>query len=116
PRGASPFGRRCTHRAEPDRRTHRDQHPAAERGGEMSSLRIVIAEDSAILRDGLAGLLAERGHEVVAMVGDASTLSDVVGRHNPDVVVVDVRMPPSFTDEGLLAAIELRRKYPLTGV
>ncbi|WP_454196360.1 LuxR C-terminal-related transcriptional regulator [Nocardia sp. Marseille-Q1738] len=79
-------------------------------------LRVVIAEDSAILRDGLAGLLAERGHEVVAMVGDASTLADVVGAHNPDVAVVDVRMPPSFTDEGLLAAIELRRKYPMTGV
>ncbi|MEV6277331.1 response regulator transcription factor [Nocardia sp. NPDC051832] len=79
-------------------------------------LRIVIAEDSAILRDGLAGLLAERGHQVVAMVGDASTLSDVVGQHNPDVAVVDVRMPPTFTDEGLLAAIELRRKYPMTGV
>ncbi|MEV6319762.1 response regulator transcription factor [Nocardia sp. NPDC051787] len=79
-------------------------------------LRVVIAEDSAILRDGLAGLLAERGHEVVAMVGDASTLADVVGTHNPDVVVVDVRMPPSYTDEGLLAAIELRRKYPMTGV
>ncbi|WTL52152.1 response regulator transcription factor [Nocardia sp. NBC_01499] len=80
------------------------------------SLRIVIAEDSAILRDGLAGLLVERGHEVVAMIGDATTLSDVVGLHNPDVAVVDVRMPPSFTDEGLLAAIELRRKYPMTGV
>ncbi|MEU2036605.1 response regulator transcription factor [Nocardia amamiensis] len=79
-------------------------------------LRVVIAEDSAILRDGLAGLLAERGHEVVAMVGDASTLADVVGLHNPDVAVVDVRMPPSYTDEGLLAAIELRRKYPMTGV
>ncbi|BDT93664.1 MULTISPECIES: LuxR C-terminal-related transcriptional regulator [Nocardia] len=79
-------------------------------------LRIVIAEDSAILRDGLAGLLAERGHEVVAMVGDATTLADVVGTHNPDVAVVDVRMPPSYTDEGLLAAIELRRKYPMTGV
>ncbi|WP_378743312.1 LuxR C-terminal-related transcriptional regulator [Nocardia brasiliensis] len=79
-------------------------------------MRIVIAEDSAILRDGLASLLIERGHEVVAMVGDATTLSDVVGTHNPDVAVVDVRMPPSFTDEGLLAAIELRRKYPMTGV
>ncbi|WP_174187093.1 response regulator transcription factor [Nocardia barduliensis] len=79
-------------------------------------LRIVIAEDSAILRDGLAGLLIERGHEVVAMVGDATTLADVVGTHHPDVAVVDVRMPPSYTDEGLLAAIELRRKYPLTGV
>ncbi|WP_063049634.1 response regulator transcription factor [Nocardia arthritidis] len=79
-------------------------------------LRIVIAEDSAILRDGLAGLLTERGHEVVAMVGDATALADVVGTHGPDVAVVDVRMPPSYTDEGLLAAIELRRKYPTTGV
>lgn len=79
-------------------------------------LRVVIAEDSAILRDGLAGLLTERGHEVVAMVGDATTLSEVVDTHRPDVAVVDVRMPPSFTDEGLLAAIELRRKFPGTGV
>ncbi|MFF0493804.1 LuxR C-terminal-related transcriptional regulator [Nocardia sp. NPDC004068] len=79
-------------------------------------LRIVIAEDSAILRDGLASLLVERGHEVVAMVGDATRLSEVVAAHGPDVAVVDVRMPPSFTDEGLLAAIELRRKFPGTGV
>ncbi|MEU4811361.1 response regulator transcription factor [Nocardia fluminea] len=79
-------------------------------------MRVVIAEDSAILRDGLAGLLTERGHEVVAMVGDAASLSEVVGAHRPDVAVVDVRMPPSFTDEGLLAAIELRGKYPDTGV
>ncbi|MEU8901568.1 response regulator transcription factor [Nocardia sp. NPDC048505] len=79
-------------------------------------LRIVIAEDSVILRDGLAGLLADHGHQVVAMVGDAATLSDVVAQHDPDVAVVDVRMPPSFTDEGLLAAIELRRKFPMTGV
>ncbi|PKV98504.1 LuxR family two component transcriptional regulator [Nocardia fluminea] len=79
-------------------------------------LRVVIAEDSAILRDGLAGLLTDRGHEVVAMVGDATSLSEVVDAHRPDVAVVDVRMPPSFTDEGLLAAIELRRKYPDTGV
>ncbi|MBF6082443.1 response regulator transcription factor [Nocardia cyriacigeorgica] len=80
------------------------------------SLRVVIAEDSAILRDGLAGLLTERGHQVVAMVGDATNLSEVVAEHAPDVAVVDVRMPPTFTDEGLLAAIELRRKFPLTGV
>ncbi|MBF6085746.1 response regulator transcription factor [Nocardia cyriacigeorgica] len=80
------------------------------------SLRVVIAEDSAILRDGLAGLLAERGHRVVAMVGDATNLSEVVAEHAPDVAVVDVRMPPTYTDEGLLAAIELRRKFPLTGV
>ncbi|MFD6392121.1 LuxR C-terminal-related transcriptional regulator [Nocardia sp. NPDC060259] len=79
-------------------------------------MRVVIAEDSAILRDGLAGLLTERGHEVVAMVGDALSLSEVVGTQQPDVAVVDVRMPPTFTDEGLLAAIELRRAYPGIGV
>ncbi|MGF6882212.1 DNA-binding NarL/FixJ family response regulator [Nocardia sp. GAS34] len=82
----------------------------------MSALRIVIAEDSAILRNGLAALLTERGHRVVEMVGEASRLSEVVAEHRPDVAVVDVRMPPSFTDEGLLAAIELRRKFPGTGV
>ncbi|RJO76739.1 DNA-binding response regulator [Nocardia panacis] len=82
----------------------------------MSALRVVIAEDSAILRDGLAALLADHGHRVVAAVGAASGLDDVVAQHNPDVAVVDVRMPPTFTDEGLLAAIELRRKYPRTGV
>ncbi|MFE7722980.1 LuxR C-terminal-related transcriptional regulator [Nocardia rhizosphaerihabitans] len=79
-------------------------------------MRVVIAEDSAILRDGLAGLLTERGHEVVAMVGDALSLREVVGTQRPDVAVVDVRMPPTFTDEGLLAAIELRRAYPDVGV
>jgi len=81
-----------------------------------ASLRVVIAEDSAILRDGLAGLLIERGHQVVEMVGDATRLSEVVATHRPDVAVVDVRMPPSYTDEGLLAAIELRRKFPGIGV
>ncbi|AHH22016.1 LuxR C-terminal-related transcriptional regulator [Nocardia nova] len=81
-----------------------------------AALRIVIAEDSAILRDGLAGLLTDRGHEIVAMAGDATELGDIVARTRPDVAVVDVRMPPSFTDEGLLAAIALRRSHPDTGV
>lgn len=81
-----------------------------------TALRVVIAEDNAILRDGLTALLTERGHEVVATVGDASGLSDVVGSHRPDVAVVDVRMPPTFTDEGLLAALALRRSHPGTGV
>ena len=83
---------------------------------DADALRIVIAEDSAILRDGLAGLLTDRGHRIVAMVGDATRLSEIVAETRPDVAVVDVRMPPSFTDEGLLAAIELRRKFPGTGV
>ena len=82
----------------------------------MTSLRVVIAEDSAILRDGLAQLLIERDHEVVAAVGDAEGLGPAIDEHRPDVAVVDVRMPPTFTDEGLIAAIELRRKFPDMGV
>ncbi|WP_067703489.1 response regulator transcription factor [Nocardia jejuensis] len=81
-----------------------------------SALRVVIAEDNAILRDGLTALLAERGHRVVAAVGEADGLHEAVAAHNPDVAVVDVRMPPSFTDEGLLAALSLRRSHPGTGV
>jgi DNA-binding NarL/FixJ family response regulator len=79
-------------------------------------MRVVIAEDLAILREGLAGLLADRGHEVCAAVGDGTALTEAVARHRPDVAVVDVRMPPTFTDEGLRAAIELRAQYPGTGV
>ncbi|MFC8045199.1 response regulator [Nocardia sp. NPDC057353] len=79
-------------------------------------MRVVIAEDSAILRDGLAALLADHGHEVVAMAGDAKALITAVTEHRPDVAVVDIRMPPTFTDEGLLAALELRRGHPDTGV
>jgi DNA-binding NarL/FixJ family response regulator len=79
-------------------------------------MRIVIAEDSAILRDGLVQLLTIRGHEVVAAVSDATTLLDVAAEHSPDLVVVDIRMPPTHTTEGLKAAIELRRLQPGIGV
>ncbi|HEX3488111.1 MAG TPA: response regulator transcription factor [Streptosporangiaceae bacterium] len=79
-------------------------------------MRVVIAEDLAILREGLAGLLSDRGHEVCAAVGDGAALIEAVARHRPDVAVVDVRMPPGFTDEGLRAAIELRARHPGTGV
>ncbi len=79
-------------------------------------LRIVIAEDSAVLRDGLVQLLASRGHEVVAAVGDADALRAAVAEHRPDVAVVDIRMPPTHTDEGLRAAIALRRDHPGLGV
>ena len=79
-------------------------------------MRIVIAEDAAILRDGLAQLLADRGHEVVAAVRDGDALRAAVAEHVPDVAVVDVRMPPSFTDEGLRAAIAIRRERPGVGV
>ncbi len=79
-------------------------------------MRVVIAEDAAVMREGLVQLLADRGHEVCAAVADAPALLEAVAVHRPDVTIVDVRMPPGFTDEGLRAAIELRRSYPETGV
>ena len=69
-----------------------------------------------MLREGLVALLADRGHEVCAAVADAGALLAAVTQHRPDVTVVDVRMPPTFTDEGLRAAIDLRRDHPGTGV
>jgi DNA-binding NarL/FixJ family response regulator len=79
-------------------------------------MRIVIAEDSAVVRAGLAEVLTRRGHDIVAAVGDAETLRAAIAQHRPDVTVVDVRMPPGYTDEGLRAAIALRRDYPGLGV
>jgi DNA-binding NarL/FixJ family response regulator len=79
-------------------------------------MRIVIAEDSAVVRAGLAELLADSDHEVVAAVGNADDLLAAVAEHRPDVAVVDVRMPPGYTDEGLRAAIAIRRDHPRTGV
>lgn len=79
-------------------------------------MRIVIAEDSVLLREGLTRLLAEYGHEVVAAESDATQLLAVVHEHTPDLVVVDVRMPPTHTDEGLRAAVELRSVRPGTPV
>ena len=79
-------------------------------------MRIVIAEDSAVVRAGLAEILADSGHEVAAAVGNADDLLAAVDEHAPDAAVVDVRMPPGFTDEGLRAAIVLRRDHPRTGV
>jgi DNA-binding NarL/FixJ family response regulator len=78
--------------------------------------RLVVAEDSAILRDGLVQLLVERGHEVVAKVGSADELLQAVREFTPDVAIVDIRMPPTFTDEGLVAAVTLRRSHPEIGV
>ncbi len=79
-------------------------------------MRIVIAEDSVLLREGIARLLAEYGHEVVEALGDASRLLSSVAQHAPDLVIVDVRMPPTHTDEGLRAAVELRAVRPGTPV
>jgi DNA-binding NarL/FixJ family response regulator len=79
-------------------------------------MRIVIADDSAVVRAGLAEILTDSGHEVVAAVGNAADLLAAVAEHQPDAAVVDVRMPPGYTDEGLRAAITIRRDHPGTGV
>ncbi|MGC7093867.1 response regulator [Amycolatopsis lurida] len=79
-------------------------------------MRVVLAEDSTLLREGLVRLLAEEGHEVLAAVGDADTLLSATAAYRPDVIVTDVRMPPSHTDEGLRAALEIRSRFPGTGV
>jgi DNA-binding NarL/FixJ family response regulator len=79
-------------------------------------MRVVIAEDSVLLREGLTRLLAEAGHEVAAAAGDGETFLRAVAEHQPDVVVVDVRMPPTFTDEGLRAALVVRSSWPEVGV
>jgi DNA-binding NarL/FixJ family response regulator len=79
-------------------------------------LRVVLAEDSVLLREGLVRLLADVGAEVVAAVGDGPSLVAAVAASHPDVAVVDVRMPPTHTDEGLRAAVEVRRAVPGTAV
>jgi DNA-binding NarL/FixJ family response regulator len=76
----------------------------------------VIAEDAVLLREGLAGLLEAAGHTVPARVGDAEALLAVVAEHDPDLAIVDVRMPPTYEDEGMRAAVEIRRLHPRTGV
>jgi DNA-binding NarL/FixJ family response regulator len=75
-------------------------------------LRVVIADDAVLIREGLVRLLEEFGVEVVAAVGDGDSLIEAVTTHRPDVSIVDVRMPPSFTDEGLRAAVAVRAKVP----
>jgi DNA-binding NarL/FixJ family response regulator len=79
-------------------------------------LRVVVAEDQVLLRDGLARMFADAGHDVAAAVGDADALRGAVSEHDPDLAVVDVRMPPSFTDEGIRAARWIREAHPEVGV
>ena len=79
-------------------------------------MRVVIAEDSVLLRDGLSRLMTARGHEVVGEVGDAERLLVVAAELRPDVCVVDVRMPPTHTDEGIRAAVRMRASMPKVGV
>jgi DNA-binding NarL/FixJ family response regulator len=79
-------------------------------------VRIVIAEDLVLLRDGLVRLLGAHGHEVVAAVGDGPSLVTAIEEHRPDIAIVDVRLPPSQRDEGLRAALEARERVPGTPV
>lgn len=83
---------------------------------EPATVRIVLAEDGVLLREGLAGLFDRFGFQVTATVGDAEELKKAVAEHHPDMVVTDIRMPPGFTDEGLRAAVELRRSDPALAV
>jgi DNA-binding NarL/FixJ family response regulator len=82
----------------------------------VAPLRVVIAEDQVLLREGLARLLADSGFEVVAQAGDAPDLLRKVAAHHPDVAIVDVQMPPDRTDDGLRAALTIRREHPDVGV
>ena len=79
-------------------------------------MRVILADDASMIRHGLARLLGEAGVEVVAQVGDGESLVAEVGRHRPDVAVVDIRMPPTFTIEGLVAARQVRADYPEVAV
>ena len=79
-------------------------------------LRVVLADDATVIREGLARLLAEEGFDIIAQVGDAGDLLAHVDRDQPDVAIVDIRMPPTFTDEGLVAAQEIRAAHPDVGV
>jgi DNA-binding NarL/FixJ family response regulator len=80
------------------------------------TMRVVIAEDAAVFREGLVRLLEDRGHQVCAAVADGEALLAAAAAHRPDVAVVDIRMPPTHTDEGLRAALRLRADHPETGV
>jgi DNA-binding NarL/FixJ family response regulator len=79
-------------------------------------VRLVIAEDTVLVREGLAGLLEDAGHAVLARVGDPESLLAVVAEHEPELAIVDVRMPPTYEDEGMKAAVEIRRSHPQTAV
>lgn len=81
-----------------------------------TELRVVVADDSVLLRDGVVRLLTDSGIDVVAAVGDAGALIDAVTELQPDLCLVDVRMPPTHTDEGLQAALEIRRRWPTIAV
>jgi DNA-binding NarL/FixJ family response regulator len=82
----------------------------------MTTISVALAEDAALLREGLVRLLVDRGIEVTAATPDGDALVDAVRDRQPDVVIADIRMPPTFTDEGLRAALTLRREFPSVGL
>lgn len=82
----------------------------------MTGLQVVVAEDLALLRQGLRSLLVTAGFDVVGQSGDADDLLTLVGLRSPDVAIVDIRMPPTYTDEGIRATHEIRRRFPTTAV
>ena len=84
----------------------------ADQATSQVALRAVVADDSVLLRDGIVRLLVDSGIDVVAAVGDGQSLLDAVAAHVPDIALVDVRMPPTHTDEGIRAALEIRRMHP----
>lgn len=79
-------------------------------------MRIVVAEDSVLFREGLTWVLADRGHQLVAAVGDATEIDRAVADHRPDLVIIDVRMPPDLESDGALAAVRLRERHPELGI
>lgn len=79
-------------------------------------MRIVMADDSLLLREGLERLMTESGHRVVAAVGDGPSFVDAMQQHRPDIGIVDVRMPPSHSDEGMRAAVQVRESWPLAPI
>src|SRR3954471_14927519 len=85
-------------------------------GEPRRALQVVIADDAALVRDGVAALLRDHGVEVAATAADAAELHEAVARHLPDVALIDIRMPPTFTDEGLVAAERIRARFPEVGV
>ncbi len=98
------------------RREHGQRWEGAHRPKGTDTLRVVLAEDSLLFREGLSRLLAELGIQVVAQTDSTADLMPLVATHGPDVVVLDIRMPPTHTDEGLVAAVEIRRTQPRVGV
>jgi DNA-binding NarL/FixJ family response regulator len=105
----------CRRRAFGDTLRVDDDHPDLKRG-EPARIRVVLADDSVLLREGIASLLESKGFEIVGQAGTAEDLLLKVRSYKPDIAIVDIRMPPTQTDEGLRAAKEIREKHPETSV